>query len=208
MSVSWKSALLVAGALTTGLVLARVLQDPDTGTSTWDASRAAGFAAYLLLWVSALAGMGLHLRFRPAGGSITWLLETHRITAVLALAFLVAHVIALVLDPVVPFSVLDALVPFTSSYRPVQVGLGALAQWMLVLVLVSTASASAMPWRAWRNLHYLSFPCYALALLHGLVTGTDSGSTLALLIYAGSAAAVAALGVARCFGRDWVPAEA
>lgn len=206
--MSGKTAGLVALALLAGVLLARVMQDPNTGTSTWDASRAAGFAAYLLLWVSTMAGVALHMRFRPAGSPLTWLIEVHRITSMLALSFLAAHVLALVLDPVVPFSVLDAMVPFTSSYRPIQVGIGALAQWMLVLVLVSTTYATAISWSTWRNLHYLSFPCYILALAHGIVSGTDSRSIVALLIYAVSAAAVAALVVVRGFGRDWVPAEA
>lgn len=199
---------IVALALLAGVVLARILQDPNTGTSTWDASRAAGFAAYLLLWTSTMAGVALHMRFRPAGSPLTWLIEVHRITSMLALAFVAAHVVALVLDPVVPFSALDAIVPFTSSYRPIQVGVGTLAQWMLVLILVSTTYATAVSWSTWRNIHYLSFPCYVLALTHGIVAGTDSRSAVALLIYAASAAAVAALVVVRGFGRDWVPAEA
>jgi methionine sulfoxide reductase heme-binding subunit len=206
--MSWRVGAVVAAALIGGVVLARLLQDPGTGTSTWDASRAAGFTAYLLLWASAMAGMSLHLRLRPAGGPMTWLLEAHRVTSTLALSFVAAHVVALLLDPVVRFSVLDALVPFTSSYRTVQVGLGALSQWLLLIVLASTAFATALPWRAWRNVHYLSFPCYLLALVHGIVAGSDSGNTAALIVYAGTASAVAALAVARSFGRDWVPAEA
>jgi predicted ferric reductase len=206
--LSWKAAGLVAVALAFGVAVARLMQNQETGTATWDASRAAGFAAYLLLWASVVTGVGLHLRFRPAGGPLTWMLEWHRITSTLGLSFLGAHVLALVLDPVVPFSVVDAFVPFTSSFRPLQVGAGTIAQWLLVIVLVSTATAGSMPWRTWRSLHFLSFPCYLLALVHGLTSGSDSGSTLALLIYASTAAVVASVCVARFFGRNWVVADA
>lgn len=206
--MSWKAAGLVALVLAFGVVVARLMQNQETGTATWDASRAAGFAAYLLLWVSVVTGVGLHLRFRPVGGPLTWMLEWHRITSTLGLSFLVAHVLALVLDPVVPFSLVDAFVPFTSSFRPLQVGAGTVAQWLMVIVLASTATAGSLPWQTWRCLHYLSFPCYLLALVHGLTSGSDTSSTLALLIYASTAAVVASACVARFFGRNWVPAEA
>ena len=206
--MSWKATAAFAAAMAFVIVVARLVQDSQTGTATWDASRAAGFVAYLLLWLSTVTGIGLHLRWRPAGVSINVLLESHRITSVLALSFLFAHVLAIVLDPVVRFSVLDALVPFTSTYRPLQVGAGTLAQWILIAVLTSTAAAGSTRWSTWRNVHYLSFPCYALALLHGLAAGTDSAAPLALFVYASTASVIAALCVARFFGRDWVPAEA
>lgn len=206
--MSWKATAALAAAMAFVVIVARLIQDSQTGTATWDASRAAGFVAYLLLWLSTVTGIGLHLRWRPLGGSMNMLLEWHRITSVLALSFVFAHVLAIVLDPVVRFSVLDALVPFTSTYRPLQVGAGTLAQWMLIAVLTSTAAAGAMRWSTWRNVHYLSFPCYAFALLHGLTTGTDSASAPALFVYAATASVVAALCVARFYGRNWVPAEA
>jgi sulfoxide reductase heme-binding subunit YedZ len=199
---------VVAALLASGVVVARLMQNQATGTATWDASRAAGFAAYLLLWVSVVTGVGLHLRVRPVGAPLTWMLEVHRITSTLGLSFVVAHVFALVLDPVVPFSWVDAVVPFTSSFRTLQVGAGTVALWLMVAVLVSTATAGSLPWRMWRGLHFLSFPCFFLALVHGLTSGSDTASTPGLLIYACTAAAVAAACVARFFGRNWVPAEA
>jgi predicted ferric reductase len=205
--MSWKVAAAVAGTLVFLLVVARLVQDQDTGTATWDASRASGFAAYLLLWASTVTGLALHLRVRPARGPLTWMLEWHRITSALAFSFLLAHVMALLLDPVVHFNVVDGLLPFTSSYRSIQVGMGTLAQWMLVTVLASTALAGAMPYATWRGVHYLGFPAYLLALLHSLTSGTDSSNTLALLIYASTAGTVAFLCVARFYGRAWVPVE-
>jgi predicted ferric reductase len=205
--MSWRIFAGVTATLLFLVVVARLVQDPDTGTATWDASRAAGFATYLLLWASVVTGIALHLRIRPAGGPMTWMLEWHRITSVLALAFLAAHVVSLILDPVVPFSVLDGLAPFTSSYRPIQVGMGTIAEWLIVIVLVSTATAGSMRWTTWRNFHYLSFPCYVLALLHSLTSGSDSANSVALIIYATTAATVAFLCVARFYGRELAPAD-
>jgi sulfoxide reductase heme-binding subunit YedZ len=201
--MSWKTSAYLGGWMVVAVVIARIFQDSTTGTATWDASRASGFACYLLLWASTLTGIALHLRVRPGSRTMAPMLEIHRITSTLALAFVVVHVIGLVLDPVVRFSVLDGLVPFTSSYRPLQVGAGTLAQWLLVVVLASTAWAGAMPWVAWRKLHYLSFPCYLLALLHGVTSGTDTSTTFAVAIYAGTAALVAGALVLRMAGRNW-----
>ncbi len=204
--MSWKAALALASVLALLIAGARLLQDDETGTATWDASRAAGFVGYLLLWLSVASGMSIHLRVRPSGSPLTYMLELHRITSTLGLTFVAGHVLAILLDPVVTFSWYDGLVPFTSDYRPVQVGLGTFAQWLLAGVLISTAVAGRMPFATWRRIHYLSFPCYALALLHGVTSGTDSGSALVLVTYASTAAAVAAIGVLRVAGRGWVKA--
>ena len=80
--------------------------------------------------------------------------------------------------------------------------------WLTVAVLGSTALSARMRYAAWRNLHFLSFPAYVLALLHGLTSGTDGSAPLALVIYASTASFVAAMLVARVLGRGWVAAEA
>lgn len=206
--MSWKLSAIVLVALVAGVGFARIVEDSATGTATWDAARAAGFSSYLLLWLSVVSGISVHMRYRIAGGPLSLVLESHRAVSVLAFAFLGAHLAALLLDPVVTFSVVDAVVPLTSSYRPLQVGLGTMAEWLLVVVLVSTAFAGSMRWSFWRNLHLLAFPAWCLALAHGITSGSDSGATVALVIYALSAGAVAALSVARLLGRSWVPAEA
>lgn len=206
--MSWKLSAIVLVALVTGVGFARIAEDSNTGTATWDAARAAGFSTYLLLWLSVVSGISVHMRYRIANGPLSVVLESHRAASVLALAFLGVHVAALLIDPVVTFSPVDALVPLTSSYRPLQVGLGAVAEWLLVIVLVSTAFAGSMRWSLWRNLHMLAFPAWVLALAHGLTSGSDSGAPVALLIYATSASLVAALAVARLLGRGWIAAEA
>jgi len=204
--MSWRLAAVVALGLVLGIVVARVTQDPSTGTASWDGLRAAGFAAYLLLWLGLVSGMAVHMRYRPGPLALTWLLETHRITSTLSLSFVAGHVAGLLIDPTIAFSPLDVAVGATSSYRPLQVLFGSIAMWLSVAVLASTGLASRMPYVSWRNLHYLSFPAYFLALLHGVTSGTDASAPLSLGIYAATASTVAAMVVARLFGRGWVTA--
>src|SRR2546422_736321 len=75
------------------------------------------------------------------------------------------------------------LIAFATSYLPVGVGLGQIGLYLLALV---TASFYVRRWigaRAWRALHYLSFAVFMLALIHGVVSGADSGSLWAIAIY-------------------------
>jgi sulfoxide reductase heme-binding subunit YedZ len=111
-------------------------------------------------------------------------------------------------DPTVSFSVVDLALGVTSNYRPWQVALGSAALWSMVVVLGSTAVSASLSYGVWRNLHFLSFPAYGFALVHGLTAGTDASSTMGLALYASTAAVVAAFLVARVFGRGWVGATA
>ena len=125
------------------------------------------------------------------------LLEWHRITSVLALSFCSARPRNRPRPGSTHLSVIDADVPHQRVPRAGR--RGTIARWMLVVVLTGAAAAGAMRWSTWRALlHFLSFPCYMLALLHGLTTGTDAGNMLALLLYAITAAIVAAM-ISRAF---------
>lgn len=204
--MSWKLSIVVTLGLVAGILLARFAQDPDTGTASWDGLRAAGFAAYLLLWLGLVSGMAVHMRYRPGPLAMTWLLEAHRMSSALSLSFTLGHMVGLFVDPTISFSLLDLTTGLSSSYRPIQVALGTAAMWLMVAVLGSTALAGRMPYVTWRSLHYLSFPAYIAALLHGLTSGTDATAPLALVIYASTASLAAAMVVARLFGRGWVAA--
>ena len=204
--MSWKLCGLVAAGLIVAAIVARLTQDPDVGTASWDFSRASAFTGYLLLWGSVVAGVALHHRVGPGLTGQSVVLEGHRALGALALAFVVAHVFALLIDPVVPFSIVDVTVPFTSGYRPLAVGAGTIALWLLVVVLASTALAGAMGRTAWWRIHLLSYPAYVLALVHGITSGTDSGSDIAVWLYVATGAIAGGLLVVRLAGRGWVAA--
>jgi sulfoxide reductase heme-binding subunit YedZ len=201
--MSWLIAAVTLVLLVAVTAAGRALQDPVSGTASWDAARAAGFTGYLLLWASVAGGVCMHMRFRPGWLRATVLLEAHRIVSALALAFVLAHAAALLMDPVVAFTPLDVALGFTSSYRPVAVAAGAAALWLLSAVLATTALAPKISHRAWRRAHYLAFPAWLMALLHGLFAGTDSDAGWATLLYVLTAAVLAFLFALRLFGRGW-----
>lgn len=191
--MSWRLSALVATGLVSGIVLAHLTQGSNTASRSWDALRAAGFTAYLLLWFSTVSGIAVHLRLRPASAPITWLLEAHRVSGALALAFVAGHVAGILVDPWTDISTIDVALGATSPYRPAAVLLGSVAMWLTATVLLSTALAGRMKSTTWRALHYLAFPAYLAALFHGITAGTDSAATLAVALYAATAALVAAL---------------
>jgi DMSO/TMAO reductase YedYZ heme-binding membrane subunit len=162
----------------------------------WYLARSAGIVAYLLLSSSVLLGVLMAGRAR-----FTWpkfaVEEVHRFLAILTGVFIVLHGGSLLLDRVVPISLAQELVPFTSPYRPFAVGLGICAMELMVAVGVTNALRRRMPYRMWRTLHYLTLPAWLLASLHGVLAGTDAGDPWFAALAAGTFAAVVMAAFAR-----------
>ncbi|HYZ78835.1 MAG TPA: hypothetical protein VE596_15830 [Gaiellaceae bacterium] len=60
----------------------------------------------------------------------------------------------------------------------------------------------------WHRTHYLEFAVWALALVHGIASGTDSGMPWVVLLHGVAAASVAGLLVWRMAGGAVTPVEA
>jgi hypothetical protein len=164
----------------------------------WYVARSAGLVAWALLTASTAWGLGLSGRMfagrkpRPA-----WVLDLHRYLGGLATVFTLVHVAGIVADSYVRFSVVDVLVPFASSWRPVAVAWGVAGLWLLLAVELTSLARKRLPRPLWRRVHYLSLPLFAVATLHGLTAGTDARGPLAGMVVVGVTAFVAALTAAR-----------
>jgi sulfoxide reductase heme-binding subunit YedZ len=117
--------------------------------------------------------------------------EVHRFLAILTAVFIVLHGASLLLDQVVRIGLPQELIPFTSPYRPLAVGLGVCAAELVAAVGISNALRRRIPHAAWRKVHYLTLPAWLLASLHGALAGTDRGDPWFAAIAAGSFGAVA-----------------
>jgi sulfoxide reductase heme-binding subunit YedZ len=164
--------------------------------AVWYFARSAGIVAYLLLSASVLLGVLMAGR-----ASFTWprfaVEEVHRFVAILAGVFIVLHGGSLLLDRVVPTSLEQELVPFTSTYRPFAVGLGVCAMELVAAVGISNALRGRIPYAAWRRIHYLTLPAWALATLHCILAGTDAFEPWFAAIAAGTVASVALAALSR-----------
>lgn len=166
-------------------------------TSMWNLSRATAFVAYVLLWLSMLFGLAITnrlARFWPGGPAAT---AVHEQASLLGLGFTAVHVLALLGDTYVGFTLPQLLIPFASSYAPIWVGLGQLGLILMALVTGSFYVRRQIGTRTWRKLHYASFAVFALALLHGIGSGSDSGALWVIALYAGSATSVLVMTIYR-----------
>jgi methionine sulfoxide reductase heme-binding subunit len=164
-----------------------------SSTPLWYATRATGLVALVLLTASMVLGLLSSVRFqRP-----TWprfvTLGLHRNVSLLALGFTVVHVLTTVLDSFVSIPLPDAFIPFISSYRPVWVGLGAIAFDLMLALILTSLVRTRMGLRSWRLVHWGAYLCWPVAVLHGLGTGTDTTARWVLALTACCVLAVAGL---------------
>jgi predicted ferric reductase len=174
----------------------------------WYLSRAAAFVAYMLLWWSMILGLSMTNRLArvwPGGPTAG---ELHEQASLLGLAFVLLHALVLIGDQYIGYTLPQILIPFATSYLPFWVGLGQIGLYLMVLVTVSFYVRRWIGARAWRILHYLSFAVFVMALFHGVVSGTDTGTLWALVMYAGSALSVAGMTIYRIVARRSAPKTA
>jgi methionine sulfoxide reductase heme-binding subunit len=150
----------------------------------WYLSRATGVASILLLTVVVVLGVLVSGRRRPHGERATVVMAVHRWLSLGMVAFLLTHVATAVVETYVSIDVVSAVVPFTSGYETVWVGLGTVAVDLMVAVLLTSWWRHRLPERAWRVVHYAAYALWPAALVHGVVLGTSDeplllGTTLA-----------------------------
>jgi hypothetical protein len=104
--------------------------------------------------------------------------------------FVAVHVVATVSDGYVPITFVDAFLPFASPYRPVWVGLGALAFDLLLVVLVTSALRHRIGYASWRFVHWLAYLCWPIAMFHAAGSGSDASLPFTLALDASCLAAV------------------
>jgi predicted ferric reductase len=116
------------------------------------------------------------------GGPIAF--DLHQFASLIGLAFAFFHALILMGDKYINYDLAQVLVPFNSSgYKPVWVGLGQVGFYLLAIVGLSFYVRKRLGNRSWRLVHYFSFLTFALALLHGILAGTDSTVTAIQFFY-------------------------
>jgi methionine sulfoxide reductase heme-binding subunit len=160
----------------------------------WYLTRGAGVVALLLLTASMLLGVLTAGRWRSDRWPRFAVAALHRNLTLLAMAFVGIHVGTTIADAYAPIGVKDVVVPFASHYRPIWLGLGALAFDVLLAVAISSALRRHIGYRTWRVLHWSAYASWPLALAHGLGSGSDARSGwLAILSVACGAVVVVAV---------------
>jgi sulfoxide reductase heme-binding subunit YedZ len=84
---------------------------------------------------------------------------------------------SLMFDPYAQLNLVDLIVPFGSQYRPLWVGLGALALDLVIAIVVTSLLRERIGQRVWRAVHWFAYAMWPIALLHGIGSGTDRSTT-------------------------------
>jgi len=165
---------------------AKLLFATDSTQAWWYVTRAAGLTAYILLWLSMVWGLVLPTKFFHSFLEGHFSYDFHEFLSLLGLGFVLLHVIVLLFDQYLPFSVWQILIPFTDRYRPIWVGLGILGFYMFLLVTVTFYIRKWIGAQIFRTIHTFSLLGYLGATLHGLFAGTDSALPFTKVLYSGT----------------------
>jgi len=152
----------------------------------WYVTRASGLTGYFLLWLSMVWGFAIPTGFmRPVLENI-FSYDFHEHLSLLGLGFVLVHVVVLLFDQYLPFSILQLFIPFIDTYRPLWVGFGIISFYLLLLVTFTFYVRQRIGAKAFRAIHVFSLVSYLGTTLHGLFAGTDSALPITMLLYAGT----------------------
>ncbi len=167
----------------------------------WYTTRATGLVALVLFTLVVSLGTLVANRI---GGTIIGRFEVnelHRSLSMVAIVFLAIHVATTVVDSYVSTGLVSAFIPMTSSYKRLDVALGAIALDLILAVWISSLLKLRIANRSWRFIHWFSWIGFTTALVHGFLSGTDARSGAGLVLVVACALVGMGAGLWRFFGR-------
>jgi DMSO/TMAO reductase YedYZ heme-binding membrane subunit len=163
----------------------------------WYVTRGTGVVALLLLTASVALGTLSSLRWKSNRMPRFVVGGLHRNLTLLAVAFVVVHVVTTVADGFAPIKLTDGLLPFRSPYRPLWLGLGTVAFDLVLALVVTSLVRVRLGYRSWRLVHWFAYAAWPLALLHAFGTGSDARFGWMAALGFASCAAVASIVLVR-----------
>jgi predicted ferric reductase len=142
-------------------------------TAFWYASRATGIVALLLLTAVLVLGILVNRQGRLPGLPRFAVTGIHRNLSLLSVVFIVVHIVTAVLDSYVHIPLLSAVVPFTSGYERLWLGLGAVSLDLMLAMIVTSLLRGRLNRTVWRAIHLLAYASWPVAFAHSLGSSTD-----------------------------------
>ncbi len=174
---------------------------------TWIVLRAAGIGAYLMLFLSVAWGLASTTSIVTSRVAKPTSILFHQFVSTVALVLLGVHIGGLLLDRFMPFHLLDVLLPMRTSFRPLAVGSGIVALYAMVIVLVTSWTRRWIRPKLWRAIHLIATPAFTLALIHGVLTGTDTTRPWMFAIYLATGITTLFLVIVRGLTEGYRPAR-
>ena len=141
-------------------------------------SNYAGLASAVVLTINFFFGMLLATAYRanrywkklPQSIQRLDINDIHNYTAYIAWTLVILHVLLLLLDKTSKFTFIDALFPINAPNQDLVVAFGTLSFYALTVVIITTQKVikKKMSFRAWKNIHLISYGTAVLFVLHGI----------------------------------------
>ncbi len=161
----------------------------------WALGRGTGVVALAMFTLALVLGIVSRSGREVGGLGRFGVAELHRTASLTGVGLIVVHVGSLLFDPYAQLRLVDLVLPFVGSYRPLFLGLGTLAVDLLLVVTGVSLLRNTVGPRVFRAVHWLTYALWPVALVHALGTGTDAGSLwMDVLAVTCVAAVTAALG--------------
>lgn len=166
-----------------------------TDQALWALGRGTGITALVFLTISVALGVATRSGRRLVTLPRFAVADVHRFAALAGTTLVLLHLALLFFDPYAQLRLVDFVMPFLGSRRPVWLGLGTLAFDVLVVVVLSSLLRRRLGVRIFRAIHWTTYALWPMALVHALGNGTDAGRGWFLALSASCTLAVtAALG--------------
>lgn len=150
----------------------------------WYATRASGIVALVLIVLLMITGISSFTghQFRFMSPIKAW--ANHRTLGIALSVAVSVHVISILFDTYIRFTIPEVLLPFASHYKQTSllgipvgslgVAMGVAGLYLLIAIVLTslTKIRTAKP-PFWKNVHYLSYALVLLAFFHSLMIGTD-----------------------------------
>ena len=169
----------------------------ETDVILWLVARASGVATYAALSLAMLTGLAVWTDAFDGLWTRKALRAAHEFATVVWIPLGIVHVDALVLDATARIRLVDVLVPFATGYGQLAIGLGTLSLDLTAVVILTSRLRSVVSLDTWRVLHRLSYPAFALAFAHAILSGTDLAASVIGFAAVVSASAVGLFASAR-----------
>jgi predicted ferric reductase len=169
----------------------------NSSTALWYASRATGVVALLLLTAVMLLGLLVTRQGRLPGLPRFAVSGLHRNLSLLAVAFVAVHVLTAVVDGYVKIPLTAAVIPLTSSYERLWLGLGAVSLDLMLAAVVTSLLRRHLSRKAWRAVHLTAYLSWPVAWFHSVFTSGDLRHGVLFLLAVGCAVAVVGAGLWR-----------
>lgn len=148
--------------------------------NSWlDLSSTLGLIATCVLTFNILLGMLLSTAYRrsplwkrlPEWVKKMSLDDVHNWTAYVALVLALGHAVLLLPDAALKYRVMDILFPVNAPHQAAWTVLGTLSLYALIAVIITTQKVvkNRLGFRAWKNIHLISYGTALLFVIHGIV---------------------------------------